>query len=121
MSGEDTRKRSPNLAPAWKPGQSGNPAGRPKGARSKLSEDFVADILADWTEHGAQVIKDVREAEPVQYLKVVAGVITKDVNVTVRDYDELTDDELAEQFAAAAARLAGGHASGGRGGTAGTC
>lgn len=95
----------------FKPGQSGNPNGRPKGSRNKLSEDFVADILADWTQHGPSVIKEVREAKPTEYLKVVAGVITKEVNLTVRDYDELTDDELAEQFAAAAQRLAGGHAS----------
>jgi hypothetical protein len=103
----------------FKPGQSGNPNGRPKGSRNKLSEDFVADILADWTEHGAAVIGKVRQEKPTEYLKVVAGVITKDVNVTVRDYDELSDAELAEQFAAAAARLAGGHAPRGRAGAQG--
>ncbi|MFB9268361.1 DUF5681 domain-containing protein [Bradyrhizobium erythrophlei] len=27
-----------NLAPPWRPGQSGNPAGRPRGSRSRLSD-----------------------------------------------------------------------------------
>lgn len=94
-------------------GNNGGP-GRPKGSRNKLTEHFVADVYADWQEHGAQAIADVREKSPTDYLKVVAGVITKDVAITVRDYDDLTDDELAEQFAAAAARLSPGHALGGR-------
>lgn len=111
--GENTRAVSPNLRPAWQPGQSGNPAGRPKGSRNKLTEDFVADVYADWQQHGADVLKSVRADRPTDYLKVVAGVITKDVAVTVRDYDDLSDDELAERFAIAAARLAGGDALGG--------
>lgn len=103
---------------AFKPGQSGNPKGREKGSRNKLTEQFVADIYADWQEHGVQAIKDVRDKSPTDYLKVVAGVITKDVAVTVRDYDDLSDEELADQFARASARLARGHAFGGRDGAA---
>ncbi|WP_458193262.1 DUF5681 domain-containing protein [Bradyrhizobium sp. UFLA05-153] len=32
------------MAPPWPPGQSGNPAGRPRGSRSKLSESFLSDF-----------------------------------------------------------------------------
>jgi hypothetical protein len=89
--------------------------GRPKGARNKLGEKFVEDLLADWEEHGVAAIAEVRAEKPDQYLKVVASVIPKELNVTVQDYDDLSDDELAARFAAAAARLVGGHALGGRG------
>jgi hypothetical protein len=91
---------------AFKPGESGNPAGRPKGARSKLGEEFVQDLLADWKEHGAKVIIDVREDKPDQYLKVVASILPKELNVKVSELDELTDDQLTSQLAFIAAQLA---------------
>lgn len=87
-------------------GQSGNPKGRPKGARNKLGEEFLQDMLADWSEHGAQAIKDVREEKPDQYLKVVASVLPRELNVKVSEVDELTDEQLARQLASLAAQLA---------------
>ena len=51
-------------ATTWKPGQSGNPRGRPKGARNKLSEALLTEVLADWEAHGADIIRRVREEEP---------------------------------------------------------
>ena len=48
----------------FKPGQSGNLAGRPKGSRNKLSEEFIAEVYADWCEHGAGAIQTVRETRP---------------------------------------------------------
>jgi len=34
------------------PGQSGNPKGRPKGSRNKLSEDFFRDLCEAWQAMG---------------------------------------------------------------------
>lgn len=63
----------------FKPGQSGNPAGRPKGARSKLGETFLKEMLADFEQHGASVIAAVRDGKPDQYLKVVASILPKEI------------------------------------------
>ena len=80
--------------------------GRPKGSRNKLGEAFLADMLADWEVHGRAVIETVRAEKPDQYLKVVAGVLPKEMNLRVNDFDDLTDDQLARQLASIATQLA---------------
>ena len=90
----------------FKPGVSGNPTGRPKGARTKLGEEFLQDMLADWKIKGAAVISKVRDERPDVYLKVVASILPKELNVRVSEFDDLTDDQLARQLAAIATQLA---------------
>lgn len=64
----------------FKPGQSGNPAGRPKGARSKLGEAFIDALLADWQANGIKAIIDMRDDKPADYVKVVASLLPKEVS-----------------------------------------
>lgn len=73
------RGNTANLRAPWQPGQSGNPAGRPKGARSKLGEAFIDALLADWGDNGIQAIKDMREDRPGDYVKVVASILPKEI------------------------------------------
>ena len=83
-----------NLRP-FQPGQSGNPKGRAPGSRNKLGEAFIEALYADFREHGAATIAKVREEKPDQYLKVVASLMPKDLNINVNPFDDWTDDELA--------------------------
>lgn len=83
-----------NLKPAWQPGQSGNPKGRTKGARNKLGEAFLDALQADFAEHGVAAIQKVRTDRPHEYLKVVASILPKELNVNQNALGDMTDDEL---------------------------
>lgn len=82
------------------PGQTGglNPRGRPRGSRSKLGEAFVADLYDHWQEHGASVIERVATERPDAYLRVIAQILPKDVNINVQSLDDLSDDQLMRKL-----------------------
>lgn len=74
------RKRPDHL---FKPGQSGNYAGRPKGSRNKLSEDFLKALASDFAEHGAAAIAEVRTNKPEHYLKAICSVLPRGLELDV--------------------------------------
>ncbi|MGX1363449.1 DUF5681 domain-containing protein [Bradyrhizobium elkanii] len=81
------------VASRWKQGQSGNPLGRPQGARSKFSEAACADALADWTTHGKTTLARVREDDPSTYLRVLFSIIPKDIAVSIEQRNGPLDSE----------------------------
>jgi hypothetical protein len=77
-------------------GNIGGP-GRPVGSRNQLGEEFVAAMLADWTEHGAAVLEQVRSTSPVAYLRVIASLVPQRLAIDEPpgyDLSRLTDGEL---------------------------
>jgi hypothetical protein len=71
------------MQPPWRdqkgrflPGNPGLP-GRPKGSRNLLADAMIDDLYRDWQEHGIQAIRAARESRPVEYLKVVAVIVSK--------------------------------------------
>jgi hypothetical protein len=46
----------------WVAGQSGNPAGRPVGARGRFSQQFIEDMRASWERHSATVMDRARSS-----------------------------------------------------------
>src|SRR5262245_20724648 len=53
----------------WQPGESGNPAGRLRGSRNKLSEEVICGLLRDFRKHGEKAIAKVRREQPGVYLR----------------------------------------------------
>jgi hypothetical protein len=72
--------------------------GRPKGARSKLGEAFLDALHEDFNEHGQAAIVQVRTEKPDQYLKVIASILPRDLNVNINPNDEMTDEQLIERI-----------------------
>jgi len=89
----------------WQPGQSGNPLGRPKGSRNKLGEDFIRALQEDFAENGKQAIVEVRTERPHEYLKVVASILPKQVEIKEGNFDGFSEEQLAALVYAARSAL----------------
>lgn len=91
----------------FKRGRSGNPDGRPKGSRNKLTEKFLADIAKNWNKHGKEVLDQVRVSEPGVYLKVVASLINKKDKEDFYPEDDISVEDAKEKLFRRLSRLAG--------------
>lgn len=76
----------------YKPGQSGNPAGRPKGSRNKLGEAFIEALHDDFNEHGIAAIQKTRDEKPDVYVRVIASLLPKEFKIETTS--DLTDEQL---------------------------
>jgi hypothetical protein len=111
MSDEKPGRKLPPIDTRFKPGQSGNPGGSPKGVRHKLNADFLRTLSKDFDEFGASAIVEAREKDPVGYVKVVASLMPKQVEQT-QPLDDLTDAELTAGIALLRSRLVDGAGAG---------
>lgn len=84
------RGKQGSKATQFKPGQSGNPNGRPKGARHKLDGRFLEALMEDFQVHGAAAIAECRKSKPEAYLTVITKVLPKVIDGKV-DHDHSHD------------------------------
>lgn len=83
----------PPVKSRWVKGQSGNPGGKPTGARTRLQGAFLYALAEDFEEHGKKAIQNCRTDDPAAYLRVVASLMPKEIELT-RPFDDLTDEQL---------------------------
>jgi hypothetical protein len=79
----------------WRRGQSGNPAGRERGSRNKLSEEVICALLRDFRLHGQRTVARVRQMQPAAYLKILALLVPREHKVEhSNSLKSLSDQEL---------------------------
>lgn len=102
-----------NLKPA-KLGEVRNPGGKPVGARNRLQGDFMRAIADDFAAHGKRAIVQMREEKPSEYIRAIASLMPKELEIT-KPLDDVSDDELNAAITAVraviAAQAAGDRAS----------
>jgi len=85
----------------WQRGESGNPAGRTRGSRNRLSEAVISALLRDFSKHGEKAIAKVRRTHPAAYLKCLALLVPREHKVEHSNpLKAMSDEELDEALAA---------------------
>jgi Family of unknown function (DUF5681)/Trypsin-like peptidase domain len=87
-------------ATQWKPGQSGNPNGRPVGTRQAFSAGFYRDLAEVWAAHGKDAMLHTATTQPATFLAIAARLIPSDVRLTVEQ--QLPGDLTMEDWHASA-------------------
>lgn len=95
----------------FKPGQSGNPAGKPVAARNRLQGAFVNALADDFEANGKEAIVLAREKDPMGYVKAVASLMPKQFEQS-QPLEDLTDAELTAGIALLRSKLASGPGKG---------
>ena len=87
-------------SPRWQQGQSGNPAGRLRGSRNKLTEEVICALLRDFQQHGQKAVARVRQTQPAAYLKILALLVPREHKVVEHSnpIKALTDEQLVSMI-----------------------
>lgn len=100
-------KGSGTTPSSWKPGQSGNPAGRPPGARSLLADAFWRDLHAAWQKRGAKAISQLSDAELAKLaIQAAPREVKMDADVRLGFAEALA--EFSREYSRRAVRRTGG-------------
>jgi hypothetical protein len=79
-----------NVGNQFKPGQ----GGRPRGVKNKLSHAFLTALVEDFEQHGAEAIKICRVEKPNEYLRVIAHLMPRELEISHNPIEAISDDQL---------------------------
>src|SRR5215472_18311679 len=68
--------------------------GRAKGAKNRLSHAFLTALAEDFELHGIDALRITRTERPAEYIKIVAGLMPKELEIMDSRLADLSDEEL---------------------------
>ena len=73
------------------------PKGRPTRARDKLRNNFLHALAEDFTAHGVEALEAMRTTDPSGYIRAIASLMPKELDVKkVNPLDHLSDEQLQQ-------------------------
>jgi hypothetical protein len=86
---------------SFQAGQSGNPGGKPKGARNKVTTAFLETLADDFQRGGAKAIERTREEDPAAYVRALVSLCQKDIKLesegpTFFDFLKMVEERARE-------------------------
>jgi hypothetical protein len=77
--------------------QKGQPktGGRRKGTRDRIATALLDALAKDFEEHGEEAVRITRVERPAEYLKIMASILPKELEISHSRIEELTDEQIA--------------------------
>lgn len=84
----------------WRKGQSGNPAGRPKGSGHKLAEAFKRDLVEEWKRRGPEALRKLTNHQLARLaLDALPRELLLSVEHTASPFEGMSAEELQQTLA----------------------
>ncbi len=64
-------------------GNSGNPAGRPRGSRNRLAQQFIDDLELEWKRSGSSALSKVAATNPEAFCKLVSITLPAKIDQSI--------------------------------------
>jgi hypothetical protein len=81
--------------------------GRAKGVKNRLSHAFLTALVEDFEKHGEEAIKICRVEKPNEYLRVIAHLMPRELEISHNPIEVISDDELITYIEHIRVQLAG--------------
>jgi hypothetical protein len=82
-----------SFAPTFEPGRA-KTGGRTRGVKNRLSHAFLQALAEDFEAHGAEAIKICRVEKPNEYLRVIAHLMPRELEISHNPIEAISDDQL---------------------------
>lgn len=81
--------------------------GRARGAKNRLSHAFLLALAEDFEKFGSEAIRICRVEKPNEYLRVIAHLMPRELEISHNPIEVISDDELTAYIEFAKRQLAG--------------